>query len=620
MTLNTKITASLVAGSGVILILVIAFTLLAFREFSLIMARDHVRTAAEVVRVHLTESMVNGTINKREAFFHRLSAVDGLMSSRVVRGPEVVRQFGNGLTGEAEGDDLEREVIATGQSQYLLMQEMTTPIFRATIPFTAESAGSPNCLQCHKVPEHTVLGAITLTLSLEQIQRRAIHTILLTLLSIFGFTVVTVWVTRRLLSPLVTTAEQVQGLVTLATQGNFSGEIEVHTRDEIGRIATDLNLLMTYLREGLGRISQQTAHLIRYDLSPHSNMLDTTIQMVETLVDVARFKQAIEEDETRKEVFDRLTTIWRQQFGVQRYSLYEVLQTSNRMQVISVDHQTDAGCIYCDPQILVRADTCRCRRTGHAVDSIDHSGICTAFRSRDEQGGSLRHYCIPVLQSGVVGSVVQFITNDEEAPLLHHLIPFLRIFLEEAAPVIETKRLMDTLRESSLRDAMTGLHNRRFLEEFVETIINSAQRRQMRLSILMLDVDYFKKVNDTYGHEAGDTVLKSIARILTRSVRASDLVIRYGGEEFTIILQDTTDHTATEVAEKIRQNVEDEAIHLPGVVLKKTISIGIADFPDDSDTFWQAVKFADVALYRAKEEGRNRVVHFQKEMWTQDEY
>jgi diguanylate cyclase (GGDEF)-like protein len=177
---------------------------------------------------------------------------------------------------------------------------------------------------------------------------------------------------------------------------------------------------------------------------------------------------------------------------------------------------------------------------------------------------------------------------------------------------------MDTLRESTLRDPMTGLHNRRFLEEYIDTVVATAQRRKSQVSVLMLDLDYFKKVNDTHGHDAGDAVLKTLAKVLVECVRTSDLVIRYGGEEFLIILLDTGENYADEVAEKIREAVEATKFQVPGGTLQKTISVGVADFPKDSDTFWQAMKYADVALYQAKERGRNRVIHFAPEMWPKD--
>ncbi|MDP2821847.1 MAG: GGDEF domain-containing protein, partial [Sulfuritalea sp.] len=195
------------------------------------------------------------------------------------------------------------------------------------------------------------------------------------------------------------------------------------------------------------------------------------------------------------------------------------------------------------------------------------------------------------------------------------MVPFVAVYLREAGPVLEARRLMEHLRENALRDPMTGLYNRRFLEEYVGALVGGTQRRKSAFSVLMLDLDFFKQVNDTHGHEAGDKVLKTLADILVRDVRSSDMAVRYGGEEFLLVLMDTGADGAMKVAEKIRGAVEATKVPVPGGILQKTISIGVAEYPSDSDTFWQVVKFADVALYKAKTGGRNRVVRFLPEMW-----
>jgi diguanylate cyclase (GGDEF)-like protein len=280
-----------------------------------------------------------------------------------------------------------------------------------------------------------------------------------------------------------------------------------------------------------------------------------------------------------------------------------------------VDGEMADTCRWCDPQILIRPEACRVRRTGHLVDGVTNPEICYSFLPPAEVGAR-RHICFPVIQSGSVGSVVQLLTTPEEQEKLLGKVPFINVYLRETAPVLETKRLMESLRDSTLRDPMTGLNNRRFLEEYVETLVASVQRKRTHVAILMLDLDYFKMVNDTYGHDAGDAVLKALSNVLKQSVRASDLVIRYGGEEFLIILVDSEGEAADRVAENIRLAVENLKVQVSGIVLQKTISIGISDFPTDSDTFWQAVKFADVALYQAKEQGRNRTIRFNPSMWS----
>ncbi|MCS7278095.1 MAG: GGDEF domain-containing protein, partial [Aquificaceae bacterium] len=122
------------------------------------------------------------------------------------------------------------------------------------------------------------------------------------------------------------------------------------------------------------------------------------------------------------------------------------------------------------------------------------------------------------------------------------------------------------------------------------------------------------------GHDVGDRVLKEVSKVVVDSVRESDIVVRYGGEEFMVLLIDVQNGKSEEVAEKIRQAVEKHDIEISGRSLKKTVSIGVVEFPSDCDKIWQCIKFADVALYRAKEAGRNRVVRFKPEFWKEDQY
>jgi diguanylate cyclase (GGDEF)-like protein len=131
----------------------------------------------------------------------------------------------------------------------------------------------------------------------------------------------------------------------------------------------------------------------------------------------------------------------------------------------------------------------------------------------------------------------------------------------------------------------------------------------------MIDMDFFKKVNDTYGHEAGDLTLQTLSQIIQNSIRKSDIAIRYGGEEFLIILQNIKSiKDAINVAEKIRQKVEETTIKLSNATIKKTVSIGVSVFPIHCHQGWECIKNADLALYKAKNEGRNRVIIFDESL------
>jgi len=615
MNLQTKVTLFFVAIAGCLLAVLVAISLYAFRAFSITSASEHIRTAGEIVRVHLTESMINGTIDRREGFLKRVTEVQGLKMARVVRGPLVEKQFGQGLNREAPADDIERQVLQDGRPRFEVVETTEDTLFRGTIPYIASSSGTPNCLQCHQVSEGAVLGAVTMTMSLQALKLKAYYTVG----GIFGavglFVLLMIALFRRLISPVAATASNVEHAVQRALKGDFKAQVEQKTTDEVGQIASDLNRLLGYLDDGLNRIGNNVAQLTNRPRSADENLLTATIDAVEGLTKAARFKQAIEEDETKAEIYQRLARTLEDEFALHQYSIYELVPNKNQMQPILVDGQPTDSCHWCDPQILVRPESCRARRTGHLVDALATPGICNAFQP-PATATTHSHICVPLIQSGAVGSVLQIVVEEQEQQRLHALLPYVGVYLREASPVLEARRLMDTLRDANLRDPMTGLNNRRFLEEYVDTLLASAQRRQAHLAILMLDLDYFKMVNDTYGHDAGDAVLKALAKVLRQSVRASDLVIRYGGEEFLIILQDAEGAAADEVGENIRQRVEEMKTSAGGTTLQKTISIGIADFPRDSETFWQAIKFADVALYRAKETGRNKVVRFAPEMWT----
>ncbi|GAB4213266.1 MAG: GGDEF domain-containing protein [Rhodoferax sp.] len=614
MRLNTKATLFFATLVGLLTVALAAISLYAFRSFSMAMASDHIRTAAEIVRVHLTDAMINGNIGQRESFLNRLMEVQGLKSARVYRSPSVVQQFGPGLRQEADADAQVQAVFRQAQPQFLLDDSQDDLIFRGLIPYVASSHGTPNCLQCHQVPEGTVLGVVSMTMLISALRHQALMAVagVVGVVALFGALLVLLM--RRLLQPIASTAHAVEGAVRKALLGDFKTELAHRTHDELGNIAAELNRLLRFLDDGLNRIGHSVSRLTGRTADADENLLVSTIAMVDGLTRAAHFKQAIEEDETRLEIYQRLATLLQREHAVAQFSLYEVEPHKQQMIPILVDGQVGADCQWCDPQILVRPQACRARRTGHLVDGVTTPDICNAFKS--PEAGSHRHLCFPILQSGGVGAVLQLVVPPEQGQALQSMEPYVNVYLREAAPVLETKRLMENLREATLRDPMTGLSNRRFLEEYVETLVASVQRKKAHLAILMLDLDYFKMVNDTYGHDAGDTVLKALAKVLKQSVRASDMVIRYGGEEFLIILQDSSGTQADQVAEKIRASVEALKVPVGSAVLQKTISIGIADFPSDSDTFWQTVKYADVALYHAKESGRNRVLRFNPSMWT----
>jgi diguanylate cyclase (GGDEF)-like protein/PAS domain S-box-containing protein len=167
--------------------------------------------------------------------------------------------------------------------------------------------------------------------------------------------------------------------------------------------------------------------------------------------------------------------------------------------------------------------------------------------------------------------------------------------------------LHDTLREQAFRDELTGLYNRRLLFETFDRELARAKRHGYPVSVIMIDIDYFKDFNDTYGHQAGDEVLISLGTLLQNSVRQGDVACRYGGEEFLLILPSAQISDAMRRAEDICRNFQNTPIKIKERHLTSTVSAGIGIFPDHGSDATSIIKAADQALYRAKEEGRNCV-------------
>lgn len=172
----------------------------------------------------------------------------------------------------------------------------------------------------------------------------------------------------------------------------------------------------------------------------------------------------------------------------------------------------------------------------------------------------------------------------------------------------DIERLKNRIREQSIRDPLTNLYNRRFLNEFMERELALARRNQKPLAVVMLDLDHFKQLNDQFGHQTGDKVIELVAKLLLRQSRKTDILFRYGGEEFLVILPNTAVTQAKHLAENWRSHVEQAQVFAKHQAISITLSAGVAVYPDHGTTAFNLIQSADQALYQAKAAGRNQVV------------
>jgi diguanylate cyclase (GGDEF)-like protein len=177
---------------------------------------------------------------------------------------------------------------------------------------------------------------------------------------------------------------------------------------------------------------------------------------------------------------------------------------------------------------------------------------------------------------------------------------------EHIALALANLNLRETLRHQAVRDPLTGLFNRRYLEETLERELRRAERRSLPLAVIMLDIDHFKRFNDTFGHDAGDALLPEVGSYLRTHVRPEDIACRYGGEEFTLILPDAPLEPTLRRVDELRQGIARLGIAHRGQPLGTvTISMGVAVFPAHGTSPDALLRVADRALYRAKEQGRD---------------
>ncbi|HZW81266.1 MAG TPA: diguanylate cyclase [Candidatus Deferrimicrobiaceae bacterium] len=248
---------------------------------------------------------------------------------------------------------------------------------------------------------------------------------------------------------------------------------------------------------------------------------------------------------------------------------------------------------------------CWALRTGHPhlVVAGDSTAPCA-----HAAGVKHSYLCIPILAQGETLGILHLQATDEVPQLNSAELSFKTTFAGQVGLSIANIRLREALRMQSVRDSLTGLYNRRYLEEVLDREIRRAGRAGQSMGILMLDLDHFKRFNDTYGHDAGDAVLRETAAFLLKNVRAEDFVCRYGGEEFVVILPTADVEGSRARGEKLRSKMRELSIMHQGKSLGMvTLSVGVAAFPAHGMSPKELMASADGALYEAKRGGRDQV-------------
>ncbi len=282
-------------------------------------------------------------------------------------------------------------------------------------------------------------------------------------------------------------------------------------------------------------------------------------------------------------------------------ALYMISASRDVVEAVAVWGQSSAEVLEC---VFAPQDCWALRRSRpHLVEDTGAGPLCRHLTSPPPA----TYVCIPMMAQSEVAGVLYL--QKRGGSLRPAKLQLAQTVADSTALALANLKLRETLRHQSIRDPLTGLFNRRYMEETLERETRRVARAQRPLGLIMLDMDHFKLFNDTFGHDAGDALLREFGSFLRAHVRGEDVACRYGGEEFTLILPEASLEVTRQRAEHLRGDIKH--LHVPyrdqplGAV---TLSLGVAIFPDHGSTGEAVLKAADAALYRAKREGRDRVI------------
>ncbi|MCF6310185.1 MAG: GGDEF domain-containing protein [Sulfurimonas sp.] len=595
----TLILSGLFLTFFIVMIIIIAFN---FRDFGIKSAEKRALLTAEVVKSGLTSHMVNNMMDKRSYYIDQIENIDNIKSLWIARAPSVIKQFGGGFNSEIARDEIDKRVLTSGKIEKVMTETASKSTMRMTIPFTASAFGTPNCLKCHSAKEGEVLGAVSMIIDVSDVRGSSLQTLAYTAIFALVIMLLVLLVVNRFLKPYINIFYSIKDVMKAAYNGNYSKRVDGGGLKESKDVANMLNSLLEKLQKVFQEIDKKVYIFVQNkNKEISSDPLVNINNTIDQLSEIYKFKQTIEHDEELEDIYERLAYVFKTKFNIEDFSIIEADTFSGIKKVVySIN-----GC-HCK----VEEGVCRADRINMIVDSTIFDNTCPAFEQSD-----LQYLCIPNSISNELNLIISVVTKTKEENLrIRNLIGLIEDYIATAQPSIVSKKLMQILNKMARVDQLTGMFNRKYLDEFVETAIPQALRTGTPYGILMVDIDFFKMINDTYGHDVGDETIRIISRVIKESIRSSDIAIRFGGEEFIVLLYNCDRAYIKEAAEKIRINFAKQVINAGSTKFSKTLSVGAVMFPEDSESVWKCIKYADISLYHAKEHGRNQVVCFDESL------
>jgi len=578
----------------IVMIVNIGFNL---REFGINSAKTKAHLVSQSVKNGLTAHMVNGIMENRDFYISETKNLQNIENLWIIRSESVTRQFGKG--NEVVRDEIDEKVMQTGETISVMDENLFGhSTYRITIPYKAEKTPSINCLACHEAQEGTTLGAISMVMTIDDLKDTSVEIMLYVSLISLLLILIILFFVRNLITPYIDIFKSIKYVMKSANKGDYTVRIENIKNGEAKEVAHWINEHMNKLQNNLNAIEKK----IEVFLTAHksSDVIDPMLAVENTvtrLADIYKFRTTIEHDEHIEDVYNRFAYVLRSKFNLTDFNFLEVDTTNKKTDIVYINKE-----ILCTPC----ENDCRADRTNSIVDSCQFKDVCQSNKDTNKF-----YICVPYSISNDLDFIVSIVSDTkDEHERVRKCLPFINDYVNSSKPEIVSKKLMQILEKSAQSDPLTNLYNRKYLERYIDTKLYNGKYKNMPCGLMMVDIDFFKLINDNYGHDIGDIAIKTISNTLLDVVSDEDVVIRFGGEEFIVVLNNCNEEHLSGKAEEIRIAFAQQKIDAGSEVFSKTVSIGTSLFPNTDKNFWKYVKQSDIALYQAKHNGRNQVIRY----------
>ena len=597
-----KVITSLVVLFALFFIGMIISTVFNFRAYGLKTAEEKASLTAEIIKTGLTAHMVNGIMNEREYFLQQIEQAENINQLWISRSPTVISQYGEGFNNEIPRDKIDRDVLKTGKTITKVTETTDKSLMRVTIPFEASSFGNPNCMNCHNAKEGETLGTVSMVIDITDVRMSSLKTVLYNVTLTVIIIVLIFMLISRFIKPYVAIFYSIQDVMQAAYRGDYTKRVNGYNNEESKSVATLLNTMLEKLQHTFEELDRKVYIFIKNkNYVKESDPLKNINNTIDRLSDIYKFKQTIENDKELSDIYNRIAYVLKEHFNLEDFTITEIDNSSKTKTIVYSENEC-----HCD----ILNGECRANRIHSNVDSSIFAKSCELYNENDSE-----YICTPYTISNDLTLILTIVTKTkEETDRVRTIMSDIEDYITTARPAIVSKKLMQMLNLMARVDQLTGMYNRKFLDEFADVSIPQAARAKMNYAVLMIDIDYFKLINDNYGHDIGDEAIRVVSNVIKSNIRESDIAIRYGGEEFLVLLYNCDTDNIIRIAELIRKSFAKEKITANGETFSKTLSVGCSVFPSDSDSIWKCIKFADISLYHAKETGRNKVVKFSQDL------